>query len=839
MMNVRAVLILLLLLSLAGCTGQQPPESSGGASPESGSADYLAKVKPILDARCVVCHSCYNSPCQLKLDSHEGLDRGGSKEKVYNSKRLWTMEPSRLFTDYQSTEDWRKHGFHSVTESKEEDASDSIMMKLLQQKKQIGSSVCDDDVNAACNSFKPESDTLTCAATTSQVDDYLAKHPNRGMPYGFPPLSESEFAMVSAWLKDGARGPTVEQRQQRGAIVEGDKNKVKDWEEFFNKSSPDPGLYAKYRMTARYLYEHLFLAHIIFRPESCETLDAEGCGVYELVRSRTKEGPVDVIATVRPYDDPETDQFYYRFRRIHSTIVFKTHMVFELNDAKMARFNELFYDTNWEETPHWIGFDRKKSANPFEAFAQIPAKSRYQFLLDNNYFIIQSFIHGPVCKGQVALNVVQDNFWLFFLDPEYDLTVRNKNFLIDNQELVTIPTEQGNYFSHFKFIILLKIKKYRDFGYAYLKARQQIYTHHYEEKGIGPLPQEAIWAGNSRQDSPALTVFRHFDSGTAHKGLLGDLPKTMWVMDFPLMERIYYALVAGFDVYGTKGHQASVRFYMDNLRQEGETYFLDFLPKKARRRLMQEWYGETKLEDIGYTPSELEAAMTFATREYKRELVETLVKNGHFRYHLDTSPDAIGNAIAFDQNYRHFRQGWPDLPKDYREDSDKDYIQAFQVVSAPGTRFFSLIKDYDANLAYVRIRMPSGKDEVVSIVVHRWHDDVLGRMDEEVKLNPDKDEADFFRNTMIGCYPNYFFVVDLADLPKFLEMLYTYDGSDEAVKDLLKFGVNRASDDFWNHYDWFQQRFDQEHKHLGGRLDLNRYYHLAVKEKEAIGGGEH
>jgi Fatty acid cis/trans isomerase (CTI) len=182
MMNVRAVLILLLLLCLAGCTGQQRPETSGSARSVSGPSDYLAKVKPILDRRCVVCHSCYNSPCQLKLDSHEGLDRGGSKEKVYNSKRLWTMEPSRLFTDYQTTEDWRKHGFHSVTESKMSDGNDSIMMKLLQQKSKIGSSVCSDDVKAACNSYKPEVDTLTCAATTSQVDDYLAKHPNRACP---------------------------------------------------------------------------------------------------------------------------------------------------------------------------------------------------------------------------------------------------------------------------------------------------------------------------------------------------------------------------------------------------------------------------------------------------------------------------------------------------------------------------------------------------------------------------------------------------------------------------------------------------------------------------------
>lgn len=56
------------------------------------------------------------------------------------------------------------------------------------------------------------------------------------------------------------------------------------------------------------------------------------------------------------------------------------------------------------------------------------------------------------------------------------------------------------------------------------------------------------------------------------------MPKTLWVIDYPLFERIYYALVAGFDVYGNGGHQLAVRLYMDGLRIEGESYFLDFLP---------------------------------------------------------------------------------------------------------------------------------------------------------------------------------------------------------------------------------------------------------------------
>ncbi len=43
------------------------------------------------------------------------------------------------------------------------------------------------------------------------------------------------------------------------------------------------------------------------------------------------------------------------------------------------------------------------------------------------------------------------------------------------------------------------------------------------------------------------------------RGRLGNLPKTLWVLDYPLLERIYYALVAGFDIYGTTGHQLTTR----------------------------------------------------------------------------------------------------------------------------------------------------------------------------------------------------------------------------------------------------------------------------------------
>lgn len=86
----------------------------------------------------------------------------------------------------------------------------------------------------------------------------------------------------------------------------------------------------------------------------------------------------------------------------------------------------------------------------------------------------------------------------------------------------------------------------------------------------------SVWKGEQSEDAPLLTVYRHFDSASVHKGVLGGLPRTMWLIDYPHLERIYYALVAGFDVFGNVSHQTNVRRYMDYLRMEGEINFISY-----------------------------------------------------------------------------------------------------------------------------------------------------------------------------------------------------------------------------------------------------------------------
>jgi hypothetical protein len=748
--------------------------------------DYMKEVKPLLDKRCAVCHSCYNSPCQLKLDSFEGADRGATKRAVYNSNRLKSMDPTRLFTDAQSTKEWRQKEFFSATDSKASGGlNDSIMIEMLSHKMKNPKSA---------GEYKPEADDLTCAGDQEELGEYLEKHPNNGMPFGFPALKQEEFEIVAGWLVQGAKGPDAVEQAMLITPKASDALAIKQWETFLNQDD------AKHAMTARYLYEHLFLAHIKFGTPTNE--------YYELFRSKTPPGePADLIATIRPYDDPGVERIYYRFRKIHSTIVHKTHMVFDLDDAKLHRIKELFIQPEWLQRPHTVGYDAKLSANPFIAFEQIPPRSRYQFLLDNVHHIIMTFIHGPVCKGQIALNVLNDHFWVMFLDPDHDLSVAYPAFLKLHSDKLRLPTEIGSDMRVFKALT----NEHKKAAVEFYKVRQDYYMSH-NYAGLG---YEHVWKGNSASDAPALTVYRHFDNASVHKGVLGNLPKTMWIIDYPLLERIYYALVAGFDVYGTTGHQLAIRLYADALRVEGESYFLDFLPASMRQEIMQSWYRGVNLEKVHFYPSALPTKISFVTDEPKREFIEHIV-NKHI---------LPATNIAFDVvNYDWAEVAHPGLPEKY--ETKDDYLKAFRALSKPGTPFFSLINDYGANVAYLRIRMKNGKDLAISIVINRWHNNVTFLFGEKDNLDASKDSADFIYG-LIGSYPNYFVDVREEDLPDFFDLLAHFDKSPRDYERLAKYGVNRAEDRLWDTYDWFQKRFYEDEPVNAGLFDLNRYYYHA------------
>ena len=166
--------------------------------------DYETRVRPILESRCVVCHGCYDAPCQLKLSSHAGIERGGSKEIVYDGARITAMDPTRLFIDALSSAEWRQKGFHAVLAEGVQSPYDLLdrsvlyqMLRLKQRHPQPLTGPIDPSIDTSL------ARKASCA-TREEFDSYASEHPGQGMPFALPNLSPEDYETLVHWLAQGA-----------------------------------------------------------------------------------------------------------------------------------------------------------------------------------------------------------------------------------------------------------------------------------------------------------------------------------------------------------------------------------------------------------------------------------------------------------------------------------------------------------------------------------------------------------------------------------------------------------------------------------------------------------
>ncbi|MCI0653276.1 MAG: fatty acid cis/trans isomerase, partial [Methylococcaceae bacterium] len=477
----RAIAALFLVILISGCAayyGRSWDHLYGEADPARfdrlqgpvSPVDYRRDVKPILDSRCVVCHACYDAPCQLQLGSYEGVTRGAHKDRVYDSARLFAAEPTRLFQDAGSNTEWRNQGFFPVLNERRPSAKANreagVMARLLALKHRLDfprSGLLPPD------RFDFGLDRDQQCAAIEEIDDFESEHPEWGMPYGFPALSGQENRILIEWLEAGA--PAASEPRLGPA----QRSRVAEWETFLN--GPD----LKTQLMSRYVYEHWFLAHLYFD-------DLPLGDYFELVRSRTPPGrPIDLIATRRPFDDPGVKRVYYRLRPHRSTLVSKTHMPYALNPARMARIKGWFLDEPYTVTK-LPSYEPEVAANPFVAFEQLPARSRYRLMLDEAQFTVMGFIKGPVCRGQVALNVITDHFWVGFIHPDLRVVNENAAFLASVLKDVHLPTEQQSNAR------LIKWLAYSDQETEYLRRKSEFVNQQF--KGNNRPTLSLLWDGD-------------------------------------------------------------------------------------------------------------------------------------------------------------------------------------------------------------------------------------------------------------------------------------------------------------------------------------------------------
>jgi hypothetical protein len=788
------VLFTLSLLTVAACATKKESVTAQQATvdlsllqtlPEE-SISYDTMVSPVLERRCVVCHGCYDAPCQLKLSSPAGIDRGASKEKVYNGTRFKAMAPTRLYIDAKSTQEWRDKGFHSVlnegTASARENLDQSIMYKMLHLK-QLNPQA---RVGMLSDSFDLSLERKQSCPKLDEFDTYADKFPKQGMPFAMPNLNDEEYRILVQWLAQGSPMPAT--KESSPAALE----QIEHWEAFLNGSGN------KQKLVSRYIYEHLFIGHMHFMG----TGDRE---FYRLVRSRTAPGqPVDEIATVRPYDDPG-NVFYYRLQRYPGAIVAKTHVVYELSDQRLARYRELFLEPAWEvaELPSW---EPLIAANPFKAFKEIPPRSRYKFLLDDARYFIEGFIKGPVCHGMIALNVIEDQFWVTFLDPNKDPMLDNPEFLEEMADYLQIPSAQGD-----KVGLLATWANYRKREQKYTAARFEQFStlNQYDINDA----MDFLWDGNGANPNATLTVFRHFDSASVDYGFTGNYPETAWVVDYPLLERIHYLLVAGFNVYGNMSHQINTRLYMDFLRMEGEDMYLAFLPTSHRKSIRDSWYQGMRAgmdKDIGDTDQWMtrDVVTGYQTNDPQRELYQHMESKFAPILARDDVINRCGqppcHALGADEDKRKADAAMRQIAN----------MQGFVQVAFP-------------DLSFVRVRRggDSEKDFAYTVIRNKAYKNVTSML----KAEEDSKFRDYSNDTLSvvdwleGSYPNFFFSVGIDDIGQFAERYAALQSRDDYEHFVSIYGMRRTNSAFWETADWFQDEYVREKPIGAGLFDLNRY----------------
>ena len=715
-------------------------------------------------------------PCQLNLTAFSGLERGANKARVYDGTRLLAANLTRLFDDGRSVGDWRAKGFNPVLNERSQTAfantENSVLARMLMLK-HLNPLPKTDRLPDSFD-FSLDRDSQQCP-TIEEFDRFADEHALWGMPYGLPGLKKSEEDTLLRWLKAGS---PYKPPDEPGSEFQA---RIREWEAFFNGDS------LKQRLMSRYIFEHLFLANLYFD-------DVAPLNYFQLVRSKTPPGvPIDLIATRRPYDDPGVGRVYYRLRPLPGTVLAKTHLPYALNSPRMEKYRTWFLD-NISTVNRLPTYQPETASNPFDTFKDIPVNSRYRFLLDEAQFIVMGFMKGPVCRGQVALNVIDDRFWVFFISPEKKPMPEAEAFLARESNNLRLPGEEGS-----EIDPLSSWLKYSALQNNYLESRSAHLTQLFQEGNSINL--DLIWNGDGDNSNAALTVFRNFDSASIAKGLIGESPKTAWVIDYTLLERMHYLLVAGYDVYGNIGHQLASRLYMDFMRMEAEFHFLGFLPQQARVQERDYWYRGADDSVKNYIFGnrynvDLQTAIQYTSNQPKEEFYGLLKQR--LSPVLDRRHDIAGDADRFVAE------------------------QLTRLVKTPGLSAywmpetaFLLVENDDA----------AAKNKLIGIYT-LIHDDAHSNISqpflESNRRLPEEDRLTVAKG-IIGAYPNVFLRAPKSRLRELVIDIQHLNGEGDYQALLRKFGARRTHPDFWQISDILHREYGATDPVEAGLLDYNRY----------------
>ena len=178
---------------------KRPPAQMTGSTPS-----YTKEIQPLFNKRCVACHGCLGSPCNLKLTSFRALERGSLGKNPYSVH--FEAYARTGMNVVQTTAEWRKRGFYPVLSrggSDMENLSRSMLFQIVEAGARHNTS------GFSRKNLMPlyaKRYDHQCPATPEALGARLEKNPGIGMPFGLPALEEQEVSTLRSWLAGNAPG---------------------------------------------------------------------------------------------------------------------------------------------------------------------------------------------------------------------------------------------------------------------------------------------------------------------------------------------------------------------------------------------------------------------------------------------------------------------------------------------------------------------------------------------------------------------------------------------------------------------------------------------------------
>jgi len=903
-MQSRLFWVILLFLFSSGCHGPTTVEKNNEAQTvfqvgnrlqgwyhETDQDDhYLDKVQPIFSKRCVTCHGCYEAPCQLNLQSYQGVRRGYDATPIYSMTRFESM-PITQMNDVYPLSKWRELAFLPVVANDEEPNRadhakhwDSSLFKTFIEKgsqyNQPGFPLMGKKLVKLQKDFK-DSNNSQCTATSEQFEAHFqAKNPwnvvtaekyfqetsvngkpsGAGMPFALPAVTPEEMAILNTWMQNGAQGPS--EKAMKHLQTPHNPEVIKKWEQFLNTGSNQGNQGNKGKQAARYIYEHTYTAYLHFDENKGE--------YFRIVRvTKMADNSEGEIITKFPYQLPEgVTKFSYRLKKVTEAIVQKKMIVWRVNDKRLARLKELFLGQPW---PKQVPKPQYDSSNPFAYFAAIPAKIRARFLIENADAVIGAIVQGAVCIGSGATYGIRDHFWVWFLDPDSDISVINPKLGLSSWDILStgrwsIDEQQmsnkkyAGIFGHFWNKVqglehdveaVEKAVKY----YERTSKDDELYLKGYEtqlrlwlknRKGLKRkgLNVEDIWDGrgdrtygNGINPNAWLNVTRHERSTTVQRGPEGGAPGSVWVLSFSNFERIYYNLVVNYVPYGNLAMKIGSFRIMTYTRLEAEDLAISFLPIEARKTIRHqytkgigwvaselfyplwstEWLdgmpprvtGTPKLKTL-YAEAKQESLNQGKSRKQAKVAAAYVVAHSLIKAtknHLQKVSRYNPNAVSGKQ------KKW--------EDNIRETLM-HKTEKEDGVQY----PEYFPSIAYLKINNTQGKPWVYSMIVDRAYrsNDIIGT--ESLTREPDEDLLTLYRG-FVGAYPNVFFELNENQSSTFISDIKEIKSSNDWKHLVGKYGISRNSADFWPFFDWIHSFKAKHHPGVDpvmqGIVDVGQY----------------